>query len=90
VEYQPGEHLAEVRAVFRRAGENHTSFAKKRTNRRATSKKSIEPSEVDDGTDYDKHTKTFGLVNDFTTNTEDDERRALNSYTTRLFRSLTI
>ena len=74
VEYQPGEHLAEVREIVR-LHEDRKPLAKKRNYQRKPIKHSREPSDVDDGTDYDQETQVFGLVTDFMTGTEDDERR---------------
>jgi hypothetical protein len=83
VEYQPGEHLAEVREIVRLHEDRKPLTKKRNYYRKVSSKQSREPSELDDGTDYDRHTKTFGLVTDYMTGEEDDERRtSLSRYTT--------
>lgn len=68
VEYQPGEHLAEVREVVRLHEERRPPLAA----RRKTSRK---PSKPTDGSGFDRNTSQFGVVWDFPTASEDENRR---------------
>jgi hypothetical protein len=73
IEYQPGEYLAEVKEVVRKVDEKRPPLAARR---RITKK----PSKPTDGSGFDRNTSQFGVVWDFPTASEDENRRKLLLY----------
>jgi hypothetical protein len=73
LEYQPGEHLAEVKEIVRMS-EDVKSLVKKRTYRK-TSKRPRESTDLDDGTGHDNETLSFAVVMDYATGEEVENKR---------------
>jgi hypothetical protein len=73
LEYQPGEFQAEVKEIVRMT-DDVKSLVKKRTYRKP-SKRPRESTELDDGTGHDNETLNFGVVMDYVTNEEVENRR---------------
>jgi len=74
LEYQPGEHLAEVKEIVRMTDEPR-HLAKKRSYYRKGSSRPRKYEELDDGTGHDNETINFAVVMDYVTGEEVEKRR---------------